>query len=73
MYRDQPNLGKYGQYGYGVLVYDVTDLIKDGEKIEVQRITSDGEPIACFLCPELCSIYHENVKICFYSDGEYGI
>ena len=41
-----------------------------GEKIEVQRITSDGEPIACFLCPELCNIYNETVKLCFYSNGE---
>ena len=26
-YRDQSNLGTYGQYGYGVLVYDVTALV----------------------------------------------
>lgn len=26
-YRDQGNLGNYGRYGYGVLIYDVTDLI----------------------------------------------
>lgn len=30
MFRDQGNLGNYGVYGYGVLVYDVTDLIKQG-------------------------------------------
>ena len=30
-YRDQSNLGGYGMYGYGVLVYDVTNLIKSGE------------------------------------------
>ncbi len=30
-YRDQGNLGNYGKYGYGVLVYDVTDLTKSGE------------------------------------------
>ena len=30
-YRDQGNLGKYGKYGYGVLIYDVTDLIKTGD------------------------------------------
>ena len=29
--RDQSNLGNYGKYGYGVLVYDVTNLIKSGE------------------------------------------
>ena len=43
---------------------------EEGEKIEVQRITSDGEPIACFLCPERCDIYNETVKLCFYSNGE---
>ena len=31
MYRDQGNLGNYGRYGYGLLVYDVTDLIKNGD------------------------------------------
>ncbi|WP_406533870.1 DUF3344 domain-containing protein [Methanobrevibacter sp.] len=30
-YRDQSNLGNYAEYGYGLLVYDVTDLIKTGE------------------------------------------
>ncbi|WP_297982177.1 DUF3344 domain-containing protein, partial [uncultured Methanobrevibacter sp.] len=30
-YRDQSNLGTYGKYGYGLLVYDVSELIKDGE------------------------------------------
>ena len=30
-YRDQGNLGNYGKYGYGVLVYDVTDLIVNGD------------------------------------------
>lgn len=29
-YRDQSNLGSYGKYGYGVLVYDVSDLIVNG-------------------------------------------
>ena len=31
MYRDQGNLGSYGKYGYGVLVYDVTGLVRKGE------------------------------------------
>ncbi len=32
LYRDQGNLGGYGSYGYGVLVYDVTDLVnKSGD------------------------------------------
>jgi hypothetical protein len=30
-YRDQGNLGKYGGYGYGALVYDVTGLVANGE------------------------------------------
>lgn len=30
-YRDQSNLGSYGKYGYGVFIYDVSDLIKSGE------------------------------------------
>lgn len=30
-YRDQSNLGSYGKYGYGLLVYDVTDLARKGE------------------------------------------
>jgi len=30
-YRDQGNLGNYGMYGYGVLVYDVTGLVANGE------------------------------------------
>ena len=29
-YRDQSNLGGYGKYGYGLVVYDVTDLVVDG-------------------------------------------
>ncbi|WP_405269643.1 DUF3344 domain-containing protein, partial [Methanobrevibacter sp.] len=30
-YRDQGNLGKYGAYGYGLVVYNVTSLVADGE------------------------------------------
>ena len=30
-YRDQGNLGNYGKYGYGVLIYDVTGLAANGE------------------------------------------
>ena len=29
-YRDQMNLGTSGGYGYGLVVYDVTDLVSDG-------------------------------------------
>ena len=30
-YRDQSNLGNYGKYGYGLIVYDVSDFAKTGE------------------------------------------
>ncbi len=30
IFRDQGNLGNYGKYGYGLLVYDVTNLIAQG-------------------------------------------
>ncbi|MCR5026257.1 MAG: DUF3344 domain-containing protein [Methanobrevibacter sp.] len=30
-YRDQSNLGGYGKYGYGLVVYNVTDLVVAGE------------------------------------------
>ena len=30
-YRDQGNLGKYGAYGYGMVVYDVTEAVVDGD------------------------------------------
>ena len=30
-YRDQANMGNYGKYGYGILIYDVTDIIKTGD------------------------------------------
>ena len=29
-YRDQSNLGTYGKYGYGLFVYDVSSLVKEG-------------------------------------------
>ena len=30
-YRDQSNLGSYGSYGYGLVVYDVTDYVVSGD------------------------------------------
>lgn len=29
-YRDQSNMGVYGTYGYGILIYDVTDFLQNG-------------------------------------------
>ena len=38
-YRDQSNLGSYGKYGYGVLVYDVSELIVNGNNtFELSKI-----------------------------------
>lgn len=34
-YRDQSNLGYYAKYGYGLFIYDVTDLAKIGENVLV--------------------------------------
>ncbi|MBO7714315.1 MAG: DUF3344 domain-containing protein [Methanobrevibacter sp.] len=30
-YRDQSNMGSYGKYGYGLIVYDVSGLLQKGE------------------------------------------
>ncbi|MCQ2961267.1 MAG: DUF3344 domain-containing protein [archaeon] len=30
-YRDQSNMGSYGKYGYGLIVYDVSSLLQKGE------------------------------------------
>ena len=30
-YRDQSNMGTYGKYGYGLVVYDVSELLQKGE------------------------------------------
>ena len=32
-YRDQSNLGNYGKYGYGLVIYDVSDLAKPGNNV----------------------------------------
>ena len=39
LYRDQSNLGQYGAFGYGLVVYDVTGLLKDGSNsFELNKI-----------------------------------
>ena len=32
-YRDQANIGGYGKLGYGVLIYDVTDILQNGRNV----------------------------------------
>lgn len=39
-YRDQGNLGNYGAYGYGLVVYDVTDFVVDGNNTFALEKTS---------------------------------
>ena len=39
-YRDQSNLGNYGKYGYGLVVYNVTALVVDGENTFVLNKTN---------------------------------
>ena len=39
-YRDQANLGNYGKYGYGLVVYNVTGLLVDGENTFVLNKTN---------------------------------
>ena len=41
-YRDKSNLGTYANYGYGLIVYNVTDYIKTGENKLVLDKNADG-------------------------------
>ena len=44
-YRDQSNLGSYGTRGYGLVVYNVTDLIKEGDNTLVLEKISGNSAI----------------------------
>ena len=45
-YRDQSNMGTYGKYGYGLLVYDVSDLLEAGDN--VFTLTKDANMTAIY-------------------------
>ncbi|WP_407414787.1 DUF3344 domain-containing protein [Methanobrevibacter sp.] len=55
-YRDQSNLGTYGKYGYGLLVYDVADLLDDGENVLVLNKAAGG----CAVYPPTLLVLTEN-------------
>ena len=55
-YRDQSNLGSYGKYGYGLVVYNVTDLIADGTNT-LSLIKSNG---SCAVYPATLLLLTDN-------------
>ena len=55
-YRDQSNLGTYGKYGYGLLVYDVADLLAAGENVLVLNKAAGG----CAVYPPTLLVLTEN-------------
>ena len=44
-YRDQSNLGTYGRYGYGLVVYNVTALVKSGANKLVLNKDAGGSAV----------------------------
>ena len=44
-YRDQSNLGTYGRYGYGLVVYNVTALVKSGDNKLVLNKDAGGSAV----------------------------
>ncbi|MBP5364623.1 MAG: DUF3344 domain-containing protein [Bacteroidales bacterium] len=44
-YRDQTNLGNYGSYGYGLVVYDVTEAVVDGSNTFKMERNNKGAAI----------------------------
>ena len=55
-YRDQSNLGSYGKYGYGLVVYNVTDLIANGTNT-LSLIKSNG---SCAVYPATLLLLTDN-------------
>ena len=55
-YRDQSNLGTYGKYGYGLIVYDVADLLTAGENVLVLNKSEGG----CAVYPPTLLVLTEN-------------
>ena len=55
-YRDQSNLGNYGKYGYGLVVYNVTDLVESGNNTLLLNKTSGG----CAVYPASLVLLTEN-------------
>ena len=55
-YRDQSNLGTYGKYGYGLIVYDVADLLTAGENVLVLNKSEGG----CAVYPPTLLVLTDN-------------
>ncbi|WP_407423208.1 DUF3344 domain-containing protein [Methanobrevibacter sp.] len=57
-YRDQSNLGTYGKYGYGLIVYDVTELLSNGANtFELNKIANNA------------AVYPSNLILLTNNDG----
>lgn len=44
-YRDQGNLGSFGSYGYGLVVYEVTELVEEGKNTFELKKTFNGSAV----------------------------
>jgi hypothetical protein len=69
-YRDKTNLGSYGLSWYGVIIYDVSDLIKDGSN-SLDLIKVNGTYAALYP-PALIGLYNEsdgNLKNIYIKNG----
>ena len=69
-YRDKTNLGSYGLSWYGVIIYDVSDLIKDGSN-SLELIKVNGTYAAVYP-PALIGLYNEsggNLKNIYITNG----
>jgi len=69
-YRDKTNLGSYGLSWYGVIIYDVSDLIKDGSN-SLELVKVNGTSVAVYP-PALIGLYNEsegNLKNIYITNG----
>ena len=55
-YRDQSNLGTYGKYGYGLVVYNVSSIIKIGEN----KLVLDKDAGGCAVYPSTLILLTNN-------------
>lgn len=69
-YRDKTNLGSYGLSWYGVIIYDVSDLINGGSN-SLELIKANGTYTAVYP-PALIGLYNEsggNLKNIYITNG----
>jgi hypothetical protein len=65
-YKDQSNYGTYAEYGYGLLVYDVTKLIKSGDN----TFTLNKNKATSNVCPSTL-IYLYNTTGAYFTKNVY--